>query len=76
MITTLSLPPKDKSLLTPPDEIINRLKVLLGSRFQLTRKTRTDGSNLRKLVMQTLVKYSLPTVCNENEFSVISPKRK
>lgn len=48
-------PPLDKSLLTPPDKLVRQLQILIGTRFQLTGKTRTDGSKIRKLIVEKVI---------------------
>ncbi len=53
MNSIFGFPPIHKVHLTPPDEIASRLCSLIGMPFELTGKTRTDGSNVRKLVAQT-----------------------
>ena len=50
----LKLPPKRKNDLTPLTELAKKLEKLIGKDFILTGKSRTDGSNLRKLIAQTL----------------------
>ncbi|WP_428033241.1 hypothetical protein [Amphritea sp.] len=70
----LKVPPKEKSFLTPPRELAEKLNVLVGQRFELTGKSRTDGSNLRKLVASTLLANSAPDGASRNTFEVIPPK--
>jgi len=69
-------PPVHKAHFTPPDEIASRLQSLIGTPFKLTGKTRTDGSNMRKLVAQTFAGFSLPKPCPRSFYSVIPPKAK
>lgn len=68
------IPPISKKHLTPPDEIAKRLQVLIGKDFPLTRKSRTDGSRIRKLVASVLDEYDLPAP--SNSYSVIPEKGK
>jgi len=70
------IPPKSSRDLTSPEELAKKLSNLLGTRFKLTGKTRTDGSNIRKLVASTLEKTPLPTKAEESEYEIIPPKRK
>jgi len=71
------IPPKSKGLLTSPEEIARRLSCLIGQRFALTYKSRTDGSNLRKLVAQTLLEAgSLPEAALKGSYEVVPPKGK
>lgn len=69
-------PPIHKTHLTPPDEIASRLQSLIGTPFKLTGRTRTDGSNVRKLVARTFAKFSLPKPCPQSSYSIIPPKEK
>lgn len=69
-----SVPPKSKAHLTSPAILIDRLKVLIGTKFPLTRKTRTDGSNLRKLIAATLEEHDLPEP--SKDYAVVSEKGK
>jgi hypothetical protein len=70
------IPPKSADNLTTSDELVKRLSTLVSMDFFLTGKTRTDGSNIRKLVASTLEKYSLPVGAKINEFEIVPPKRK
>lgn len=74
MLDPFALPPRSKWLLTRPDELARRLSLLLGRPVPLTLKTRTDGSNIRKLVAQTLSRFPLPEPCSEGEFAVVPDK--
>lgn len=50
----LSLPPMNPQALTPGEVIAKRLETLIGHPFELTGKSRTDGSNIRKAVTACL----------------------
>jgi hypothetical protein len=69
------IPPKNKNDLTPPERLAELLS-LIGTKFNLTRKTRTDGSNVRKLVASTLEKGHLPTPAGTDEYEIMPPKNK
>jgi hypothetical protein len=69
-------PPRNKADLTPPEAIADILSSLIGQRFTLSGKTRTDGANLRKLVAGTLEAHSLPEPCDTADFQIIPPKGK
>ena len=69
-------PPIHKTHLTPPDDIASRLHSLIGTPFKLTGKTRTDGSNVRKLVARTFAKFPLPEPCPQSSHSIVPPKGK
>ena len=70
------IPPKSANKLSTPEELVKRLSGLVGREFKLTGKTRTDGSNIRKLVAATLEKYPLPEVAKKDEFEIVPPKSK
>lgn len=52
------------------------LKGLIGKEFKLTSETRTDGSNLRKLIANELFANGLPEGATENEFEIVPPRKK
>lgn len=70
------LPPKRINLLTTPETLTKYLTVLLGNEFIITGKTRTDGSNIRKLIASTLELNSLPEIAESNEYEIVPPKSK
>ncbi|MBF6615440.1 MAG: nuclease [Candidimonas sp.] len=70
------LPPQSKNLLTPPEEIASQLSCLIGHPFELTYKSRTDGSNIRKLVARTLANGSLPAGAPMGSYRIMPPKGK
>ena len=53
----LSLPPASPAELSAGKVIAERLKKLIGMPFELSGKSRTDGSNIRKLVSECLSEY-------------------
>src|SRR5690625_2954433 len=70
------LPPASPKLLTHPSTLAENLSGLVGNPFKLTGKTRTDGSNNRKLIASTLENFKLPDVANESDFEIVPPKKK
>jgi hypothetical protein len=70
------IPPKSVINLTKPEILVKYLSVLVGSSFVLTGKTRTDGSNIRKLVTAVLEKHSLSEIAELGQFEIIPPKSK
>lgn len=70
------IPPKSADCLTEPKELVKRLLGLVNTKFKLTGKTRTDGSNIRKLVASTLEEYPLPEGARLDEFEIVPPKGK
>ncbi len=76
MNNDFKIPPKSVKMLTSPEIIITYLSGLLGKPFKLTGKTRTDGSNLRKLIADTLEKYPLPELATIGQYEIVPPKEK
>lgn len=70
------LPPKSPSQLTSPEKLTDRLAILIGYSFPLTGKTRTDGTNLRKLIAATLEEYELSASASDGEYEIVPPKGK
>jgi hypothetical protein len=70
------IPPQSVKEITSPDTLIKHLSELVGTPFILTGKTRTDGSNIRKLIATTLEKYPLPDLANAGEYEIVPPKAK
>jgi len=62
--------------LTKLDVLKKRLEPLIGTDFILTGKSRTDGSNTRKLIARTLEKYPLPKAATDGEYEIVPPKKK
>jgi hypothetical protein len=69
-------PPKSVKTLTKPKKLVEYFTELIGSPFNITGKTRTDGSNVRKLIASTLEKHSLPTLAEPEEFEIVPPRGK
>ncbi len=76
MSSQLTIPPVSKADLSPGQRLADRLAGLVGKPFNLTRKTRTDGSNLRKLVAETLEEFDLPSPAPNGSWECIVPKKK
>ncbi len=76
MSDPLRTPPTSKALLSPGPSLAKRLARLLGQPFKLTGKTRTDGSNLRKVVTSALAAGSLPPPAVEGAWRCVVPKKK
>ena len=70
------IPPANKAALSTPLQLATKLKTLIGRSFPLTRKSRTDGSNLRKLVAATLENHQLPEPASAHDFEIVPPGRK
>lgn len=70
------IPPKSVAMLTKSETLAEYFSELVGKPFTLTGKTRTDGSNIRKLIASTLEKYSLPELAEQGQFEIAPPKSK
>lgn len=62
--------------LTKLEVLKKRLEPLIGTDFILTGKSRTDGSNTRKLIARTLENYPLPKAATDGEYEIVPPKKK
>ncbi|MDP2888933.1 MAG: hypothetical protein Q8P34_08195 [Bacteroidota bacterium] len=76
MDKSFKIPPKSPAHLTDAKKLPEILKRLIGIEFKLTSKTRTDGSNLRKLIANELFTNGLPEGATENEFEIVPPRKK
>lgn len=76
MNKNFKIPPKSVNELTSPDRLTNYFSELIGQAFILTGKTRTDGSNVRKLIASVLEKHPLPDLAETGEFEIVPPKAK
>lgn len=47
--------PKSKDSILLPEQLVARLRPLVGKSFSLIRKVRTDGANLRKIICNLLI---------------------
>lgn len=76
MNEVLKTPPQSVDLLTNPNELARIFSELIGKEFIITGKTRTDGSNVRKLIASILEKSELPKAADKANFEVVPPKGK
>ena len=76
MNSDFKIPPKSPKYLTDPAKLTQVLASLIGEPFSLTGKTRTDGSNVRKLIASTLEQHDLPELANNSEYEIVPPKGK
>lgn len=67
-------PPKGKSVLSTPEELVNALKPLIGQAIPMTGKSRTDGANFRKVITNQLLSNYMPEAAAEYE--IVPPKQK
>lgn len=72
----LKQPPASKTSLTSPEELAEKLRVLINRPFKITGKARTDGSNVRKLVASVLASDSPPDTAPKGAYQVVPPRKK
>jgi hypothetical protein len=70
------IPPQSPVQLTDLQSLANIFLALVGKQFQLTGKSRTDGSKIRKLIAVILESHKLPVPALKNEWEVVPPKGK
>ena len=58
-------PPKCKGVISTPEELVEALKPLIGQTISMTGKSRTDGSNFRKIVTNHLLSKYMPEAADE-----------
>ncbi len=67
--------PISKSSVLNLQELKERLAPLVGTQIELTRKARTDGANIRKIVSE-LLSDRISNALEETQYEVLSPKGK
>ena len=67
-------PPKCKSVISTPEALVEALRPLIGQTIPMTGKSRTDGSNFRKIVTNHLLSNYMPEAADEYE--IVPPKQK
>jgi len=70
----LKIPPKNIQDLTSPEKLAKKLEILVGRDFPLTYKSRTDGSNIRKLIAKTLLENNPPLCTEKNDYELMTKK--
>ena len=76
MNNLFKIPAKSPQTLTSLDELQKRLSSMIGREFILTGKSRTDGSNNRKLIAKTLEEYPFPEPASDDGYEIVPPKKK
>lgn len=76
MNKNFKIPPMSVKMLTKPETLVKYFSELIGRSFILTGKTRTDGSNIRKLIASVLEKYPLPELADKGQYEIVPPKGK
>ena len=66
-------PPENPVSLSSLEQLKLRLEPLIGAEFKITKKSRTDGSNNRKLIAAQLLKFELPNPAIKNTFEIVTP---
>lgn len=69
-------PPVSPNAFTEEKELVRLFSSLIGQHFNLTGKTRTDGSNLRKRIACTLETIELPKPAINGEYEIVPPRGK
>ncbi len=72
----LLIAPKSISEISSLSKLTSVFKQLINQPFTLTGKTRTDGSNVRKLIANVLVDSGLPSPALVEDYTIIPPKKK
>jgi len=52
------------------------LASLIGTSFKISGKTRTDGSNIRKIIASAMENYKLPDIAEDGEYEIVPPRKK
>lgn len=76
MNNEFKIPPRSVRMLTDPIELTKYFSEIVGQPFKITGKTRTDGSNVRKLIAATLEKHQLPESAELDQYEIVPPKGK
>jgi hypothetical protein len=76
MNKNFKIPPKTPSHLTSVEVLKEIFKPLIGQEFLITGKSRTDGSNVRKLIASALEKHDLPEPAQVGDFEIVTLKGK
>lgn len=68
------IPPKSKRVLSSPEDLVERMKPLIGKKIVMTGKPRTDGANFRKVITNHLLAEYMPEASNDYEIVPIKQK--
>lgn len=74
-MSELKLPPVNKASVMSGEDLAKKLQSLVGTKFPLTDKPRTNGSTLRKTLSNTLDDGTI-VVANEKDYTIVPPKGK
>lgn len=67
--------PTSKDSVLDSEQLVKRLKPLVGTSIKLTRKARTDGANVRKIV-ENVLKDRICNALDDSQYKIIPPKGK
>ncbi len=68
------IPPNSRGELSNQEQLVENLQPLIGQKFPLTGKPRTDGSNFRKMITNHLLAKYIPK--EAVEYEIVPPKQK
>ena len=74
-MSELKLPPVNKASVLSGEGLAKKLQALVGTKFPLTDKPRTNGSTLRKTLSKTLDDGTI-VIAKEKDYTVVPPKGK
>lgn len=74
-MSNLKLPPGNKASVLSGEDLAKKLQALVGTKFPLTDKPKTNGSTLRKTLSKTLDDKTI-VVAKEKDYTVVPPKGK
>ena len=74
-MSELKLPPVNKASVLSGEDLAKKLQALVGTKFPLTDKPRTNGSTLRKTLSNTLDDGTI-IVAKKKDYIVVPPKGK
>lgn len=74
-INTYKIPPKNRGLIVEGQKLAKKLKGLIGEKFVLSGKPRTDGSTLRRKIEDNLKELMMETA-PEHTYRIIPAKKK
>lgn len=74
-MSNLRLPPISKKGVLDGESLANKLQALVGKKFPLTDKPRTNGATLRKAISKVLDDGSV-SVANKNDYCIVPAKGK
>lgn len=74
-MSEMKFPPANKTSVLSGEDLAKKLQPLVGSKFPLTDKPRTNGSTLRKILSKTLDDGTI-VIANKCDYTVVPPKGK